>query len=380
MKIINKEIAEINTPRVLINLDKLHSNLKMMQHYSESFKCKLRPHVKTHKCIDIAKMQMEFGASGITASKADEAIVFIKAGIKDVLIAYPLVDIQKIQKCIANAVESSCTLGFIVDSHDGMDILEKACSQYNYRCEVYLKIDVGLHRCGLEQGDPEILALADRIKDNKNLHLQGILSHAGHSYRAENLSQLEQIAKKEIEIVLKVKNDLEKNGNSNIKISIGATPTLLVGIDIHEIDEIRPGNYVFLDRTSLSLGLITKDQVSLTIIATVVSKNDDYVIIDAGSKVLSSDKGAHGTNRLESYGRIYPEHYFLNDEYLHELILLSEEHGFIKRDSYDFKIGEKVRIIPNHSCAVANLTDSYIVTRENKVISSWMVHARGKVL
>ena len=160
------------------------------------------------------------------------------------------------------------------------------------------------------------------------------------------------------------------------EVSVGSTPTVLGCESFEGMTEIRPGNYVFADATAVRLGVATFNDVALSVLTTVISANDRYFIIDAGSKVLSSDLGAHGTGGNAGYGLG-----FRIDDLSREplrVVRLSEEHGFIEREG-DLPIGTKLRVIPNHACPVANLAERLTVVSNDEVVDQWAVAARAKV-
>ncbi len=380
MKIINKEIFSIDTPRVIIDHDILLTNIHMIQSYAEKNNVHLRPHVKAHKCLNVANIQLEEGAIGFTASKVDEASVFFNTKMKSITIAYPLVEKNKIQRIISTSRQFGVELNLVVDSEEGYNLISYMCEKMNFKINMYLKIDVGLNRCGLPPDDLRVSKIAKKNIENKYIEFKGLLSHAGHVYKTKDIQEVEKIALNEIKILIKTRELLLDYDIEIKEISIGSTPTLLAGISLEGISEIRPGNFVFMDRLPWKLGLITTEQISLTVTATIISKNKNYFILDAGSKVLSSDTGAHGSKLLEGYGIAYPAEKFLEENKKMRIVALSEEHGFIKRPKFDLPIGSKIRIIPNHACAVVNLTDSLIIHKNNVITDVWKVHARGKVL
>lgn len=173
--------------------------------------------------------------------------------------------------------------------------------------------------------------------------------------------------------MLAVKARLEEDGVAVPEVSVGSTPTELSRESFEGITEIRPGNYVFLDRTQLRLGVCQEADCALFVLATVVSANDDYLIVDAGSKTLSSDAGAHGSGAPGS-GLAVP----LRGGPGLELVKLSEEHGFLRRDGRDLQVGERLLILPNHACPVANLADELSVVDTAGGCREWKVEARGR--
>jgi D-serine deaminase-like pyridoxal phosphate-dependent protein len=366
---VNSEpLSEIETPAVVIDRTRLQRNITGMQQLADARGVRLRPHVKTHKCLEIAQLQLAAGAVGITASKTDEALVFIEAGVPSVTVAYPLLDPRKLERLLRAATDHNTDLRLVVESTAGIEALTRAATNQQRKISVFIEIDVGLHRCGVTADNPHLLELARRISDSPALHFIGLLSHAGHAYAAADADAVRQIAADEQQQLTRAKEQLLSCGTPVPEISVGSTPTVLASDTYDGITEIRPGNYVFLDRTPLRLGLATIKQVALTVLATVVSRNDQFLIIDAGSKVLSSDRGAHGTAGSGGYGEAY-----FGDEAL-QVVRLSEEHGFIARGAADIPIGAKLRIVPNHACPVVNLAEELITTSGDR----WRVAARAK--
>ena len=350
-----------------------------MQQLADQNQVALRPHIKTHKSLGIAHQQISAGAVGVTVSKSSEALVFIEAGTASVTIAYPLVEVVKVERVVTVAKSKNTDLRLIVDSAAGLRVIGAAAEKYRFLLKIYLKVDVGLHRCGLSAGDKKIVELAAQITQHPWLEFMGLLSHAGHAYAAPNAAVAREVAIQERDILLRVKTQLEHAEILVSEISVGATPTVLAADDFTGITEIRPGNYVFMDRTPLRLNLIDPEQIALTVLATVVSKNAQYFIIDAGSKTLSSDAGAHGTKGVSGFGLAYPADHFQKPVFEMAVAKLSEEHGFLKRGDVDLDIGAKVRIIPNHSCVVANLVGEYQFIAANGDIRKIPVSAQGKL-
>jgi len=380
MKIIDKEIMSVDTPRVLVDYDVLMSNIHMVHGYARRYHVDVRPHVKSHKSIDIAKIQLEEGVTGFTAAKVDEAAVFFSTSAKSFTLAYPLIEQNKIHRILSSTRQFNLEMNLIADSEEGYEAIALMCERLDVNVKIYIKIDVGFKRCGLPPEDPRILRIARKVLSNSHLEFAGLISHAGQVYRAKDIQEVINIAQNELKLLFRVRKFLLDYDIETRKISIGSTPTLLAGIDLQGVSEIRPGNYVFMDRITWKLGLIAPEQIALTVISTLVSKNKNHFIIDAGSKVLSSDTGAHGSKLLEGYGLAYPAEKFLEENYKMKIISLSEEHGFIARPDFDLPVGTKIRIIPNHACPVVNLADSLAVHSKNIINHVWKVHARGKVL
>ncbi len=378
---MNKSIKKLETPCVLVDENKLKHNIGKMQKKANFADVFLRPHIKTHKNLYIAAMQMNAGATGITASKISEAMLFLKAGFPSITIAYPIVDVSKMLRLLKAPKTHLTDLYLICDSKECFQTILEGTDEVGYPVSVYIKIDVGLNRCGFKPNDAMILKLASEIKAAKRMYFKGLLSHAGHVYAATNRLEVRQIAREQVLILHSVKNKLSQAGIVVERISIGATPSLISSPKIGGVSEIRPGNYVFLDRTPLHQDLIERSEIALSILGTVISENEGFYIIDTGSKVLSSDIGAHGTNAFSGYGLVYPLKEFADIKSEFVIEKLSEEHGFVKkRNEYLLKIGEKIRILPNHACAVMNLANHFYLVNEKRVVKELTVDARGKVI
>lgn len=366
--------VDLPTPYVEIDEDRLTRNLKGMQHKADQAGAALRPHIKTHKSPTIAERQLQLGAIGVTASKPEEALVFIEEGIRSVTLAYPIVRQDSINRLICSARNHGTDLLLIAAHEIGIDAIGAAAEAHDVSLGVFLKIDVGLGRVGVKPQDPTAVLLAQKIAAHPHLGFAGLLSHAGHAYGCKSAEELVEIANAEAQALLQLAERLEKAGIEVPKISVGATPTCLGAPIPPGITEIRPGNYAFLDRTALRMGIASGDDVALSIIATVVAHNDHHFIIDAGSKSLSSDLGAHSSG-----GRGFGLAVSVDDAVRQswEVERLSEEHGFVRITGNPPAIGNRVRIFPNHSCAVVAQFDQVTLRQSDGRTRTLSITARG---
>ncbi|GAB9473918.1 hypothetical protein Gpo141_00011062 [Globisporangium polare] len=387
------------TPSVIVDEQRLLHNVQRMQQLATDHHVQLRPHTKTHKTVEITELQLQAGACGITVAKPSEAHKFLHSGLKalkSILVAYPVVQTSKVSKLLVAAQQFDMEVRMTVDSVNGIDAVEKAANSCDYKVSVLIHIDVGYHRVGLEEGDPRILEFARRIEKSPNLEFTGLLSHAGHAYSSKSVEECAAIAETERSTLVRIKCMLEENGVAVPVVSVGSTLTEPARKSFVGITEIRPGNYVFLDRTPVNIGLFSIKDVSLGVLVTVVSSNKHYFIVDAGSKVLSSDApravegGGFGTS---CYGLAFYEKDFEHLEKVptqnksvlesgrevtcFELAKLSEEHGWIKQVEGipHPPIGQRMIILPNHACVVVNLTDNLYIQGEHA--KTWKVVARG---
>ncbi len=365
--------ADLETPAVLVDSARLAANIARVADIARRAGVALRPHVKTHKSLEIARMQLAAGACGLTCSKADEALVFIRGGAPSVTCAYPIADPRKLDRLLQAAGEAGCDLRLMADSRAVAVALSAAAIRNRRTVPVYLKIDVGLHRCGLAHDDPALPLLGAYVHEAPGLTLAGILSHAGQAYGANSAAGVRAVARTEASLMRSARDRLLAAGLPVAEVSVGSTPTVLASDDTEGVTEIRPGNYVFMDRTPLRLGLCEEHEVALTVLATVVGVNDRYALTDAGSKVLSSDGGAHGAPGSGGFGLAWPE----DGGRPLPVARLSEEHGWLEHGGDFPAVGSRVRILPNHACVVANLAECLFLTGEEEP-RALTVDARGR--
>lgn len=363
------------TPYIEIDAQRLTRNLQQMQQRAAAGNVRLRPHVKTHKSVAIAQQQIALGAVGITVSKPSEGVVFINGGVRDVLLAYPVVQAESVSALFAVAASSGCKLGVIVASQAGVAaIAQAAAAVTSLDLSVWIKVDVGLGRVGVNPEGDEALQLAHAVQA-AGLHFAGLVSHAGHAYGAQNPQQMAAIVQAEAQCMQGLRQRLHQAGFAHCALSVGATPSIL-GAPLPEgYDEIRPGNYALCDLTGLRLQLCTLDEVAISVVARVVSVNDRYAIIDAGSKALSSDKGPHGTGAAD-FGLAVNA---LTDRQ-YRVEKLSEEHGFIPHYGNTPPLGSLMRVFPNHSCAVMAQFAQFVMRNSHGTAEIINIDARGMFL
>lgn len=350
-------IHDLATPTLLVDLDRLESNVRRMADKARGLAVSLRPHIKTHKCVEVARLQQREGCRGLTVSTLAEAAVFADHGFGDLTWAFPLI-INRLDQ--ARKLSERVTLRLVIDSAVALEALVKAASPFR----VWLKVDCGYHRAGVDPAGDQLLRLVGGILDSRELHFDGLLTHAGHAYAVKSLSELEQVAHQERDVMLAAAARLHREGVRDFHLSIGSTPTMSVVGDLHGIDEMRPGNYVFYDDMQVALGACTGEECALSVLASVVScrQGSAMSVIDAGALALSKD----GDQQTQTYGRLVGGNARVTS--------LSQEHGIL---SAPLPVGSKVRILPHHSCLTAACFDEYTVVRGEEVVDHWPIH-RGR--
>lgn len=354
----------------------MRRNIDRMQQAVGGGGKRLRPHAKTHKSPVIARAQLERGASGICCAKLGEADVFVEAGCDDITLPYPLLPTQATRLL---ALLDRARVRFIVDDVEVARGWSEEGVRRGVRFEVLLKVDVGFHRCGVAPGAAREAVRA--IAGMAGLSLRGVLSHAGHAYGATSETVLAQIAADERAVLGAIVEGAAADGIHLGEVSVGATPTARFSVSEPGITEMRPGNYVYFDRTALGLGAATLDECAMFVMTSVVSRPAaDRVVLDAGSKTLSNDL-ARGFSPQPGHGLVLAGLEGLDT--LPSLVVerLSEEHATVRVQggAVTLRPGDRVRVLPNHSCVVSNLVDEIDLVEGERVVDVLPVAARGRI-
>ncbi len=368
-------LSELQTPLVVIDAPTMRRNIARMAEAAAAGGKVLRPHGKTHKSGWIAREQIAAGAIGLTCAKPGEAEVFAAEGVQDIRIAYPVSPTYA-----PRLVElmDGVRISTIVDDLGVAQGWSDAMVAAGRRLEVLVKIDVGTHRCGVDPRARDAIGFIEQVSRMPGLDLRGLLSHAGHSYAAGSADEIAAIARAEVAMLAELVDGCATRGVEIDEISVGSTPTALVSATLDGITELRPGNYVFHDRTQVGLGVVDWAGCALRIHASVAAfPAPDRLVLDCGSKVLSSD-GARGFSPTPGYGVILGSDGTPDPGLLIER--LSEEHAVVQVSGPTrLRIGDRVTVIPNHACVVANLSNLYVVADGETVLDTPKVDARGLV-
>jgi len=369
-------LSSLPTPFVAIDRARLERNISAMQARARAAGVRLRPHAKTHKSPAIAMRQIQTGAVGICCAKLGEAEVFAAAGVGDIRLPYP---IHPSNAKRVLALMDQATISIIVDDPEVARGWSDAMTGARRRLRILVKVDVGFHRCGVDPARPDVVDTIRRIADLKSLEFLGLLSHAGHSYLAKSHAEIERIAVLEADVLAQLASALRDGSTPVAEISVGSTPTARFIGRQPGVTEMRPGNYVFVDRTQVGLGAARADDCAQSIISTLVSRPaPDRAIFDAGSKTLAAD-GVRGFGTEAGFGLVYPFPGAPQPDLTIQLERLSEEHATARvPPTCPLRVGDRVRIIPNHACVVTNLADELWLADGDAVVERWPVAARGK--
>lgn len=353
----------IPTPALLLDIDVLERNLRRMSERCKESGVHLRPHVKTHKCIEIALAQRALGARGITVSTLAEGRAFADAGFDDITWAFPVVPSRLTE---AAELADRVRLGMVVDSTEAVDALIANGAPFR----VWLKIDCGYGRVGVDPRSSVPRELAERVLGG-GLELAGIMSHSGNAYRAGSRQAIERIAEVERSTMADLAGVLATEGFTVPDISIGSTPSMSAYPTLDGITEVRPGNYALHDYTQALLGSCAVDECAATVLTTVVSSSQDRgtCVVDAGALAMSLDPGPEHMGR-RSYGEVLDARGPGMLRRNARLTSLSQEHGIVSRS---FDLGTRLRVLPNHSCLTVACFDAFFVVQGDDVLDSWTI-------
>lgn len=373
-------LEDLPTPALLLDLDVLEANLAGMQARCRNLGVALRPHVKTHKCLEIAERQVHCGARGLTVATLEEARAFAAGGFSDLTWAFPVVpgrigEARDVDAEIREANDEG-GLGLLVDHDEAVDRLEAADHPFT----VFLEVDCGDHRSGVDPRTPEGLdaatRLARRLAESPRLAFAGLLTHSGHAYHAVGEVARRRVAEEERDVLVELARRLAGTGLDVREVSVGSTPAMTAAQDLTGVTEARPGNYSLFDRTQVRLGSCTAAECAATVLASVVSRppGAGHAVVDAGALALSKDAGPGPETGAEpGMGRLFADLASRELDSEARLVTLSQEHGVLAPATSVGPVGSRVRILPNHSCLTVACFDRFTVVRGEEVVGSWTI-------
>jgi D-serine deaminase-like pyridoxal phosphate-dependent protein len=354
------DLAHVKTPAFLVDRNIVEQNCARMREKARASGVAFRPHVKTHKTVEIARMQHGGALGPITVSTLAEAEFFAEAGFEDITYAVPIAP-EKLDQAAALARKIE-TLNLLLDSDAALQALE----EHGGKFDVFLKVDCGYHRAGVNPDSPVSVRLAQAIAGSPSIRFNGLLTHAGHSYDARSVDEIRRVAAQETGALTRFRSKLSM---PNLTRSAGSTPTMSVVDRFENVDEVRPGNYVFYDAFQATIGSCARADVAVSVLATVVGSYPErgQAIIDAGALALSKDLGPNHLDPKFGYGIVCD----LDLRPLPmRLVALSQEHGKLEASSPP-AVGTQLRVMPNHSCLTAAMYDTYHVLDRGRVVEEW---------
>jgi D-serine deaminase-like pyridoxal phosphate-dependent protein len=359
---------DLPTPALTIDLDILQCNLDRMARLCREQGMGLRPHTKTHKTPEVARLQIARGALGLTVAKVGEAEVMAEAGLDEILVAFPVYGADSLRRLAALACRRSILVS--LDDEATAQRLSDAAAAQGSTVGVLVEFDAGFRRCGLPPG-PACVELARKIEKLPGLRFRGLMTYFGNVWGSEEERRAEAVR-----TAATVERALAAFAEARLRVEIvsgGSTPSAPFARLIGGLTEIRPGTYVYNDLNTFYQGACRLEDCAARVVTTVVSMAvPGRAILDAGSKTLSSDLLGSGPKSGYGYVVEAPDA---------ALVKLNEEHGHldITRSERPFRVGDVLTVIPNHVCTCVNMHDEVFLLRREEVVGTWRVAARGKV-
>jgi D-serine deaminase-like pyridoxal phosphate-dependent protein len=352
---------DLDTPALLLDLDAFEGNINRMASFFDDNPASLRPHAKTHKCPEIALRQLDAGAIGITCAKVGEAAVMAEAGVSDILIANQVVGALKIDRLTDLAAR--CQLMVAVDDPVNVQQLSSACRAKDVTLRILVEVDIGMHRCGVQLGDPA-LSLARTVASAPHLVLAGLMGYEGHLVQVRDPHERRSRVLEALIPLQETRDLLERDGLPIEIVSGGGTGTYDVSGAHPPMTEIEAGSYVFMDSTYRHTR--PEFEQALFVLSTIVSRpTPERLVTDAGRKTISND-----------FGNPMPV-----DLPRASVDKLSEEHGVLtlaEPGKVHLRPGAKLRFIPSHCCTTTNLYDELHIIQNGTLVDVWSIAARGR--
>jgi D-serine deaminase-like pyridoxal phosphate-dependent protein len=361
-----EQLDEVVTPALVVDRDRLLTNIQEMAARARALGVALRPHAKTHKSPAIAALQREHGATGLTVATVTEAEGFAAEGVDDLVLTAPPVGAWRLERLIALA--RRVRVRVVVDNVDVVAQLRRACRRAGVEVGFLWEVDCGVGRFGTAPGAATAEMVAHVAGGASHASFEGLLTFGGHAYGATSRDAILAAARDEREAIVETARALSDRGIETAVRSVGSTPTTLLMESADGITEIRPGNYVFCDATQVALGVVPLERCALSVLATVTSRPaPDRLILDSGSKALAAER----LSTLTPGFGVVANHPELSVERLYE------EQAIVHSDGpCEIPVGARVQVVPNHACAAANLHSRMLVVEGGTVVEEWPVETR----
>ncbi len=371
-------LTERTTPCCLIDKAKLQRNIARLSSHIGGLGCQIRPHVKTHKSIEVTKEILTGGnVKGITVSTLKEAQFFFQHGFTDILYAVGIVPNKLPQ--VAEMVQAGCDLKMVLDNPDMAQLIVDKARQFECDFKFMIELDTDGHRSGVDPKSDELIVVGNCLKNAANVELLGVMTHAGESYSCFTTEAQLAMARQERDLSLLAAKRLRAHGIDCHHVSIGSSPTAHAIDNLDGITEVRAGVYVFFDLVMSGLGVCSQDDIAISVLASIIGyqKDKNWVITDAGWMAMSRDRGTANHPVDQGYGLVKS---VLGESLGSDYIVsdANQEHGIISQrvanlatDFEQFPLAGLVRILPNHACSTAAQFDSFLVVEDDHVIDEW---------
>ncbi|AUO46103.1 DSD1 family PLP-dependent enzyme [Pseudomonas ogarae] len=368
-------IASLDTPVALIDVPRMQRNIQRMQQRMDALGVRLRPHIKTSKCLPVVRAQLAAGASAITVSTLKEAEHCFADGIRDIFYAVSMAPGKLAQALTLR--RKGCRLSILTDSLAATQAIVDFGKQHDECFEVWIEIDCDGHRSGVRVEDDALVGIA-RLLSEGGMQLCGVMTHAGSSYELDTPQALQALAEQERHLCVSAAQRIRAAGLTCPEVSIGSTPTALSAQSLEGATEVRAGVYVFFDLVMHNIGVCHADELALSVLTTVIGHQPDkgWIITDAGWMAMSRDRGTQRQQRDFGYGQVCNE----AGDWIEGALLTSanQEHGIVTLSNPGdiditerFPIGCRLRILPNHACATGAQFPDYHACDASGAVHTW---------
>ncbi len=368
-------LEHLSTPAALIDTARMARNITLMQARMNELGVKFRPHVKTSKCIEVVRAQVEAGASGICVSTLKEAEQFFAAGITDILYAVGMAPVKLPQAMALR--RQGCHLKIITDSVEGATAIAAFGREHGEVFEVWIEIDTDGHRSGVKPEDVVLIDVGRALHDG-GMQLGGVMTHAGESYSLNTPEALRAMAEQERSGCVHAAQRLRDAGLPCEVVSVGSTPTALAAQQLQGVTEVRAGVYVFFDLVMANIGVCKADDIALSVLTTVIGhqREKGWAIVDAGWMAMSRDRGTASQQHDYGYGQVCDAQGCVIEGVV--MSSANQEHGIVSAAdgsradmSQRFPVGTQLRILPNHACATAAQFPQYHALQATGEAAEW---------
>jgi D-serine deaminase-like pyridoxal phosphate-dependent protein len=370
-----KTLDGLETPRLLLDEERLARNCAAMRARCRALGVNLRPHLKTAKSVEVARVALAGETSAVTVSTLHEAEYFARNGYRDILCASGIVP-GKFAHAAQIQRETGCDLILVTDAHDVAEAAARFAQANGVTFSFLIEIDCGEHRSGQLPDSPDMIAIARAITASPQLRLRGVMAHAGHSYGADEPSAVVPIAAAERDAAVAAAGHIRAAGMACEIVSIGSTPTVLMADHLAGVTEARAGIYMFWDLAQLSRKMCREEDIAASVLTSVIghTRHASTIILDAGALALSKDIGANRLLPDAGYG------YLCDARTMQRLGSLAvntvhQEHGTVLLDDAAWferlPVGSLVRVLPNHACITCAAYGAYDLVRGAEIVARW---------
>lgn len=365
------KLSELRTPALVLDRGRLTRNLARMSERARNLGVSLRPHLKTAKSVNVANLATDGHSGAITVSTLAEAELFAAAGYRDIAYGVGITPDKLRDVAELHARFAGTRILLTTDDAGAARALARRAEELQAPFELLIEIDCGQHRAGIAPDHPDLPAIAAVLAESPWLSLAGVLTHAGHSYGCSSAAEIRAIAESERAAAVAAAERLRGDGHECRIVSVGSSPTALFAERLDGVTEMRPGVYMFQDLFQAGLGCCAMEDIAVSLLATVVGgRRDGRVLIDAGGLALSQDTCVAGPDGAPAYGRVWDAAAAapMGAAYVAQV---NQEHGFVA-NAGDLKVGDRVRVLPNHACMMAAMHESYhVVENGEEIVAVW---------